>query len=377
MKKSIYLLKSGMFFLFLALSFFSFCQNDTNAIHTIGNVGIGIANPTSKFQVSGKATFDSIVVAKDTLRAKENIIAEKELKVNGDLFINGKIHAWKIVTDNPNGEIHLGDSSLIYDDNNNQLRVNASINNTGPLNVKCNGLGFGGNLTYAYGSKSHVFGETAYTGQSAAYSVLIGRGITNVQGSTYMTLTTQNTFAVGFNSDVPTLFVGNSAGVGTTGEVSIGTIPVTTAKLTVKQNTTTNYKYAINAVTNNPLTKCFAAYDESTSTENFIVYGNGKVYAREVHVKLGVLGDFVFEPNYQLMPLNQLEQYLKTNKHLPNIPSEAEVKKNDLNVGEMQALQLQKIEELTLYVIEVNKKVEALQKENAELKAKIDSPEKN
>lgn len=74
--------------------------------------------------------------------------------------------------------------------------------------------------------------------------------------------------------------------------------------------------------------------------------------------------DFVFDANYQLPPLSQVEAFIKENKHLPDIPSEKEVKAHGIDVAEMDALLLQKIEELTLYVIEQNKRIEALEKQN-------------
>jgi len=74
--------------------------------------------------------------------------------------------------------------------------------------------------------------------------------------------------------------------------------------------------------------------------------------------------DFVFEPEYNLMPLGELETFVKTNKHLPEIPSAAEVQENGVSVGEMNAKLLQKIEELTLYILEqqeiINKQQESI-----------------
>lgn len=91
---------------------------------------------------------------------------------------------------------------------------------------------------------------------------------------------------------------------------------------------------------------------------------NGVIHAREVKVDLnGPLADYVFDANYKLMPLHQVEQFVKTNNHLPEIPSAEEVSKNGMNMGEMQNKLLQKIEELTLYVIEQDKKIERLEKQ--------------
>ncbi|NUM32876.1 MAG: hypothetical protein HUU47_11215, partial [Bacteroidetes bacterium] len=68
--------------------------------------------------------------------------------------------------------------------------------------------------------------------------------------------------------------------------------------------------------------------------------------------------DFVFEPDYKPMTLPELEVFIKANKHLPNIPSEKEMIDSGINVADMQALQLQKIEELTLYIIAQQKQIE-------------------
>jgi hypothetical protein len=70
--------------------------------------------------------------------------------------------------------------------------------------------------------------------------------------------------------------------------------------------------------------------------------------------------DYVFSPSYKLKPLNELEQYVRQNQHLPGIPSAEEIKKNGTGLGEMQRLQMEKIEELTLYILELKKEIDQL-----------------
>lgn len=89
---------------------------------------------------------------------------------------------------------------------------------------------------------------------------------------------------------------------------------------------------------------------------------NGKVRAHGVKVYTD-WADFVFEKNYDLMPLEEVEAYIKEHGHLKDIPSAEEVKENGIEVGEMNKLLLQKIEELTLYTIELKKEIEKLKKE--------------
>jgi hypothetical protein len=83
----------------------------------------------------------------------------------------------------------------------------------------------------------------------------------------------------------------------------------------------------------------------------------GNIIAEKVKVKKQSSGwpDFVFEPQYKLPDLLQLESFVKQNKHLPEIPSASEIEKDGQDLGEMNRLLLQKVEELTLYLIELKK----------------------
>lgn len=106
---------------------------------------------------------------------------------------------------------------------------------------------------------------------------------------------------------------------------------------------------------------------------NAMLAVDGKILAKEIFVNIhnSVWADYVFDKNYKLMALSDVETFIKKEKHLPNIPSELDLKANDLNIAEMQKLQMEKIEELYLYVIEQQKQINALIKENEILKEKI------
>jgi hypothetical protein len=94
----------------------------------------------------------------------------------------------------------------------------------------------------------------------------------------------------------------------------------------------------------------------------------GKLEAREVKVTQSPTADFVFEENYGLPKLEDVEKHIKEKKHLPEIASAKEMEKEGVNIGEFQIKLLQKIEELTLYTIEQNKQIKELKKENENLK---------
>jgi hypothetical protein len=96
----------------------------------------------------------------------------------------------------------------------------------------------------------------------------------------------------------------------------------------------------------------------------------GTIKARELIVEENAGSDFVFAEDYDLMLLEELEQSIKQNKHLPEIPSSEEMKEKGVAVAEMQMKLLQKIEELTLYVIDLKKENNVLKERVASLEEK-------
>jgi hypothetical protein len=86
----------------------------------------------------------------------------------------------------------------------------------------------------------------------------------------------------------------------------------------------------------------------------------GKIRCKELKVETGWC-DYVFKPDYNLMPLEQLQVFLKEKYHLPEIPTEEDVVKNGSNIGNMQMLQMKKIEELTLYILQLHERIKKLE----------------
>lgn len=107
----------------------------------------------------------------------------------------------------------------------------------------------------------------------------------------------------------------------------------------------------------------------------------GKIHAEEVRVDLQVPADYVFQKYYTgksdlksdyVMPtLAEVEKFTKENNHLPSVPSAQEIKDKGLQLGEMSNAMLQKIEELTLYIIEQNKEIKAQNKRIQALESKV------
>lgn len=105
----------------------------------------------------------------------------------------------------------------------------------------------------------------------------------------------------------------------------------------------------------------------------------GTVYSTEVKVEIaaGTGPDYVFEPDYKLRTLEETRKYISKNKHLPEIPSAKEMESNGIEIGKMNMVLLQKIEELTLYMIDMNKRMNELETENQELKKEISTLKSN
>lgn len=115
----------------------------------------------------------------------------------------------------------------------------------------------------------------------------------------------------------------------------------------------------------------------TNSTGSHKLAVEGSIGARKVKVEASGWSDFVFQNDYELRSLQEVEQYITQNKHLPEIPNSAEVQRDGIDLGEMDSKLLQKIEELTLYLIEQNKqnqaqqeRIEKLEKELKALKGK-------
>lgn len=102
------------------------------------------------------------------------------------------------------------------------------------------------------------------------------------------------------------------------------------------------------------------------------LFVNGGIRTDKVTVdNVTTWADFVFAPTYKLKPLSEIATFIEENGRLPEIPSEEEVKSSGINLVEMNVKLLQKVEELTLYLIEKNKRIEELQKQVNDIKQQL------
>jgi hypothetical protein len=117
--------------------------------------------------------------------------------------------------------------------------------------------------------------------------------------------------------------------------------------------------------------------NERVPSDYMLVVG-GKILAEEVRIKLiKDWADYVFAPDYRLKDLPDIEAFIQTHHHLPDIPTAADIEASGVGVGEMQAKLLGKIEELTLYLIEQHKAIESIKAQVADMRPRSLSTQAN
>lgn len=107
-------------------------------------------------------------------------------------------------------------------------------------------------------------------------------------------------------------------------------------------------------------------------TQSGNVYADGKVTCKEVEVKSNIWADYVFEEGYELMPLKKVEEFIAQHGHLPNVPSATDIMEKGLELGEMNRILMEKIEELTLHAIDKEKKIDQLEEKLARIESLLE-----
>lgn len=285
---------------------------------TNGNVGIGVNNPTHKLEVFGNSKLNG----------------ELNLQGINDLNINNTYEL--ILRDSVSGNISKSSFRNFLQ----ALNISA---------IACLTDGGGGIIPiWQYGV------DKAFIGNPCTANVGINTNnplqALDVRGNAIVS----NKFVVG-TTVVPANI---KAHIKSTNEIGF----------CVETDYNGDYNYAFKTVINRDFTKAMAVIDSRNGEETFRLYGNGNLYATRVFVRNTPFPDYVFNKDYNLMSLSELEKYINDNKKLPKMPSADEVEKNGVDIGEINRLLVEKIEELTLYLLEQDKKIKALQEEINKLK---------
>ena len=111
-----------------------------------------------------------------------------------------------------------------------------------------------------------------------------------------------------------------------------------------------------------PNKNAFDVFNKITGKTEFRIKSNGETYARHMKIMITNFPDYVFEKNYKLPNLYEIEEYYLKNKRLPEMPSAAEVEQNNLDLGEINKLLVKKVEEMTILMVEMKKEIDSLKK---------------
>lgn len=324
----------------------AFSQTATNMVSDTGKVGVGTLYPTEKLQVCGKVMIDSATTIKDSLTVQKDVVIEGNAIVSGSIGIG---------TITPTEKLDVLGNAKISGD----LKIGGNFTFAG--NKKLSFLpAFGGTPEiYSIGSPPNIgaAGASAACSGINIFSLMQAEGIFQSWGAD-PTGTQFTTMSMGFDGANGIIEVQNT-----------NSTIVSPPGLLINYYCGRDVYVCTGAEGGNIVMGTSVTGNVGIGTTNFAGYKlsvNGRIRAKEIVVETG-WSDFVFAPTYKLMPLETLEKYIKANNHLPEVPSAEEITKNGLKVAETQTIMMQKIEELTLYMIEQNKKMIELQAKIAEL----------
>lgn len=331
------------------LSSFANSYTSGNSI-TNGNVGIGVLNPSYKLEVKGTAKFTENIECSYSIAFQDNAKFKVEKTTIQDLRPSSFLMPqYGIAAPSAAG------SADLWIAGNNNIRMFTAGNPTPRFNILNNGnVGIGvinPNAVFQVGnsisdSGSPIMRVAAPVGETG--TVVNGIHIDSNDGGNF-----DKGVAISMG------LMNSTYGEYTSRIVHYGNTAQTRAsKLQLQTHSSTHGVWNTGIIIDHE-----GKVGIGLTEPDAMLTVNGIIHAKEIKVDLtGSLADYVFSPDYSLMPLNEVERYIKINKHLPEIPSAAEVKENGLSMGEMQNKLLQKIEELTLYVIEQQKQIEELMK---------------
>jgi len=337
-------------------------ENSANFIVSGGNVGIGTASPAQKLDVAGNANVQGNLAVAGTLSASN--------------FSGSGTTSFQSI--NTTGSVGIGTAS-----------PNASLDIWNPYSAGTDSLRFSYNDGAAYwmGIQPYVVG-----GGNVGYKFRTNNGSTTV--------------------DALAITGTGNVGIGTTTPPAGLSVISTNGGANGNWFDPANYAGYIHSNSNSAQHYGLLISDYWRSPENFVFAVDGRLWnggtiANDIHnpylviqgsgnvgigtanpgYKLDVIGqihanevivdtsgaDYVFAPNYKLMPLSQVEQAIKIDQHLPGIPSAQQMSSGGVSVGDLQTKLLAKVEELTLHMIAQQKELDALKAENAAMQVRLNT----
>lgn len=351
-----------------------FLQNDPDInYNTIinaangGNVGIGTDNPGAKLDVNGSMRVSGLAAGSGYKLVGVDASGNM-LPVGGNVQIN-PLSGTLQVEDN---DWHLTGNTITDQDfigTLNYMDIVIKTNNTERGRITKDGnMTLLGNMQVAGTSQAGIV-----QGGSGAYKTVLGQA----QGQALNFGTGYLGFNAIRNQSVGTWTL-NSDGLHNGGGIIWSNITGQMFFAPVANSGTTDQSISDASVSSNVAMTITPDGRVGIGTDNPPLYAKlsvkGLILAEEIKVRVFPWPDYVFTDAHTLMPLDSLKEYVNDHHHLPGVPAAGEVEAaNGFNVGQMQVKQMEKIEELYLYMLELNEKLRLLEKENCELKQQLDA----
>ncbi|WP_298731621.1 hypothetical protein [uncultured Chitinophaga sp.] len=384
-----------LFLFFTITAFHSFRSSAQNRLESTGNVGIGTTSPVVKLSVYGSSD-DSAAIS---LQSGSN--SRFYIQQGGSLLKLGGITpgAAGVINISNMGRVGIGTSAptTALDVNGDfRLGVNTggtaySIGFTRTVGAQLYGttsagLSLGGDVA---GVDAVVMpgGNVGIGTSNPAHKLDIAGGSVNIgwganiayRAGSYVSIGNMsytNTPYIAFNAFLTTSDVATSKNLVTptynagSGLIIRGEAGGSGLHFLQRNYANGTVPYDVNSFTDAlTLTSSGNVGIGTADTKGYKLAVNGEAIFTRVKVEpFSGWPDYVFQPGYELSTLSEVENYIKANRHLPDVPSAVEVEKEGLDVGQMNKKLLQKVEELTLYIIEQQKSILSLQQEMKVLK---------
>jgi hypothetical protein len=386
--------KIGLLACLAALTLTGFSQTtQNNELNSTGKVGVGTTTPTCELDVygdvllKGETTIDGETILKENVEIEKTLTIQQNLEVIGISTFGNEVITEDQVTFKQMEDLTKTEDRFVLVDKNGVLKSSDLVDVIYDFEDCHETDIFGGVMlvipNWAYGPGKIFTGvdcpanvgirindPTAALDVNGTTRLRDNVGI-GMASSTNSMLSISNDAALSLDVEGAVDIDGSvGIGVGSSSGVKLHVVSNMQTGFCVESNSASDYSFGLKVISDNDVVKSFSIIDSRIGTDIFTVWGNGvvntkKMYSEEIEVRIDALGiswpDYVFNNDYDLPELKEVESFYLKYNHLNGIPSSDEVNENGINVAKMDAALLKKIEELTLYIVQLEKRISKLE----------------